>query len=649
MHNTIDLSVVSNTNGFEDIENPQVFTDDGEQVPYFLMNEITPKLQREIDFLDAILQASNRKTKREAIDRAIIGLQVSERTITRKLKRLKSPEGSASLGVGRKNKGQFLISQQWYDFIVSTYQWGQKDGSRMNRNQVHKHLVALVSEGEKLREKKYAEKFKDYPQVLEDLVKAKHPSHVTASKVIKCYLSQKEKRVRHPGSPAENQIVQTTDGILILTHSNQVWQIDHTKLDILIVDENGEVIGRPYLTLVMDSYSGCVVGFYLGLEAAGSHEVALALRHAILPKDYGPEYELQEKWGVRGIPDYVVTDRAKEFKSQHMKLISMQLNFQRRLRAFPSAGGLVEAIFDKINKEVLSLLPGYTGSSVEKRPPEAEKSACVLLKELERLLVRYFVDHYNRHTYGRGLAQPRIERWETSLLIDPEELDERELDICLMKVTGRKVEKYGCVNFGGLVYKGQCLAGYQGDRVCLRYDQRNIIRLLAYTYSTHGQPGQFIGVVEARDAVIKQLSLAELKWRQKKFREQEGKIDQTALLQERLNIVEFVNTKRKSKRRRRKKAHEEHAQESNQSKIVELFPENQDAKKPPHVDAEALMPSTETIGQSDNETTTLSVAYKTTENSQSQSQDIENTRPASSRKRQRRGVRDWNELSNSEW
>lgn len=664
MHKIIDLSVSSNTNLFENVETPEILSIEDNQVRHLLLNEITPELQREIDFLDAIRQAPNRKTRREAIENAVIGLNKSEKTINRKLKRLLSSGGVASLGVGRKNKGQFVISKQWFDFIVATYKWGRKDGSRGNRNQVHKHLVALASEGEKLRGKKYAEKFKDYPQVLEDLIACKHPSHMTVYKVIKCHLAQEERRVRHPGLPAEGQIIQTTDEIIVLTHSNQVWQVDHTKLDILIVDENGEVIGRPYLTLVMDSYSGCVVGFYLGLEAAGSHEVSLALRHAILPKEYGSEYGLLEKWYVCGIPDYLVTDRAKEFKSEHLKLVSLQLKFQRRLRAFPSAGGLIETIFDKINKELLSLLPGYTGSCVEERPPEAEKTASILIHELEILLVRYFVDHYNRHTYGRGLAQPRIERWKTSLLVEPEELNERELDICLMKVIRRKVEKYGCVRFKKLVYKGECLAGYEGDRICLRYDQRNIIRLLAYTYSKDGQPSEYIGVVEARDAEVKQLSLAELLWRRKKFREQELEIDQTALLQERLNLFEFVEKKRKSKRHRRKKAHEEQSQKSNQSKVVELFPQNNEdedsteystEKELERMHSETQQPSRQdgsneelTSPSSDPPASDLSDSPESAVNSTS-SEDSSNIITRAKPKRPRRGIQNWAEFVSSNW
>jgi putative transposase len=650
MPTSVDLSAIPSTNSFEDIEIPQILSPEGEPSPYFLLNEITPDIQREIDFIDAIQQGANRKARREATDKAMIGLQCCEKTIKRKLKQLQL-SGVTGLGAGRKNKGQFVISKQWFDFIISTYRWGQKFGSRTNRNQVHKHLIALTSKGKKLRGKDYEEKFKNYPEVLEDLVAGKHPSCPTVYKVIKCYLAQEERRVRHPGSPAERQIVQTTDGILVLTHSNQVWQIDHTKLDVLIVDENGEVIGRPCLTLVMDSYSGCVVGFYLGLEAAGSHEVALALRHAMLPKEYGPEYELTEKWYVYGIPDYVVTDRAREFKSEHMKLVSLQLGFQRRLRAFPSAGGLIETIFDKINKELLSKLPGYTGSCVEERPPEAEKSACITIQELEILLVRYFVDHYNRHTYGRGLAQPRIERWQTSLLLDPEELDERQLDICLLKVTRRKVEKYGCVNFQNLVYQGECLAGYQGEYICLRYDQRNVIRLIAYTYSNNGLPGEYIGIVEARDAEIQRLSLAALKWRKKKFREQESKIDQTALLSERLILDNFIETKRKSKRRRRKKAHEERAQETNQSKVVELFPQSQTPEESPQQDLNTAAPASlpeETVIESSDPVSPLSISPETVTEPSSQPKSTDHN-PANTTKRSRRGIQDWGEFINSSW
>ncbi|MBD1998442.1 transposase [Leptolyngbya sp. FACHB-541] len=562
--------------------------------PPMLLNEVSNELQQEIDLIDAILQAPDKKARREAILQAAETLGKTTRTIRSKMKNVQD-EGVAILAVGRKDKGQFRIPEQWFKFIVKIYEWGQREGSRINTRGVHVHLVALASQGEALRDKKYANGFKGYPKVLEDLIVGKHPSHPTVYKVVNFHLEQTNKNVRHPGSPAEGQIIQTTEGIIELTHSNQVWQCDHTKLDILLVDADREVIlewdddkkkdilGRPYLTLIMDSYSGCVVGFYLGFEAAGSHEVGLALRHAILPKQYGSEYELQQEWQVFGKPVIWLTDRAKEFKSNHLKQISMQLGFKRRLRAFPSAGGLIESIFDKINKELLSHLPGYTGSNVKERPKEAEKYACLTLDELEKLLVRYFVDHYNQHDYPRVANQKRVERWKAALLADPEVLSERDLDICLMKTAKCKVQKHGSVQFATLVYQGDCLVDYEGDYVSLRYDQRNILTLLAYTFPKHDRPGELIGAVHARDEEKEQLSLEELEWTKRKLKKQGKEVDRNSIWAERLGLYGFVEEKRKSKRQRRRKAQQQHSQETNQSQVVELFPQNVAPENQPEV------------------------------------------------------------------
>lgn len=48
---------------------------------------------------------------------------------------------------------------------------------------------------------------------------------------------------------------------------NECWQIDHCQLDLLVVDDTGQkVLGRPWLTLVLDTYSRAVMGYYLSLS-----------------------------------------------------------------------------------------------------------------------------------------------------------------------------------------------------------------------------------------------------------------------------------------------------------------------------------------------------------------------------------------------
>jgi putative transposase len=415
-----------------------------------------------------------------------------------------------------------------------------------------------------------------------------------------------------------------------------------------LVNRQGDLL-RPYLTIIIDSYSGCVAGFHINLEPPGSHEVALALRHAILPKRYGAEYGLDNVWNVFGVPEYWMTDRAEEFKSVHMRQVSIALHFKRRLRAFPSAGGLVETVFDKTNKEFWSTLPGYTGSNVESRPAGAEKHACITITELERRLVKFLVDHYNQHIYPKDnwhkypniQAEQRFERWQSCLLDEPEELDERALDVCLLKTTRRRVEKYGCVRFEKLTYQGSCLADkHEGQPVSLRFDKRNILSLLVYTCPQDDQPGEFIGVVRARDFlsdgefVISHLSLWELRSTKRKLRERHKEIGNASILNERLSQYQFVETKRKSKRQRRREAQEIYEQKNNQSKIIELFPQNA-SEEESVIDPEEIV---------------TSVAKSPTEKPVDSIQALNPLDGDSVKsKRSRASVSDWNQFTRNNW
>jgi putative transposase len=164
---------------------------------------------------------------------------------------------------------------------------------------------------------------------------------------------------------------------LSVEYSNHVWQCDHTRADVLLVDRDGQILSRPWLTRVIDTYSRCIVGINLGYHAPSSQVVALALRHAILPKQYGSDYQLHCKWGTYGKPEHFYTDGGKDFRSNHLQQIGVQLGFVCHLRDRPSEGGIVERPFGTFNTELFSMLPGYTGSNVQKRPEEAQKEACL--------------------------------------------------------------------------------------------------------------------------------------------------------------------------------------------------------------------------------------------------------------------------------
>lgn len=262
--------------------------------------------------------------------------------------------------------------------------------------------------------------------------------------------------------------------------SNQVWQADHTQVDVLLVDRSGTVIGRPWLTTVVDTYSRCIMGMHLGYEAPSAEVVCLALRHAILPKQYSSGYELQQSWGTYGIPQYLYTDRGKDFRSRHLEQVATELGIELCLRRKPSDGGIVERPFGTLNSQLFSTMPGYVNSGVGKRSRKAESEACITLLELEQMLVRYIVDHYNQGIDARMGDQSRIGRWDAGRIGQLRLLSERELDLCLLRRERRLVYRSGYIQFANLSYRGEHLGGYVGERVIIRYDPRDITTILVY-------------------------------------------------------------------------------------------------------------------------------------------------------------------------
>jgi putative transposase len=87
------------------------------------------------------------------------------------------------------------------------------------------------------------------------------------------------------------------------THSNAMWQADHSPLDILLLDENGKP-AKPWLTVIEDDYSRAIASFRLTFAEPTALTTALALRQAIWRKE-------DPRWQICGIPSVFtpITDR----------------------------------------------------------------------------------------------------------------------------------------------------------------------------------------------------------------------------------------------------------------------------------------------------------------------------------------------------
>ncbi|MGF1460769.1 MAG: Mu transposase C-terminal domain-containing protein [Leptolyngbyaceae cyanobacterium] len=486
------------------------------------LNSVEARLKLEI--VEKLSEPCDRRTYGERLRSAAQKLECSVRTVQRLMKKWEQEGIHALVDSGRKDKGDPRIPEDWQRFIKDAYANGKCTPAQVFT---------------KIRQRARQEGLDS------------HPSHMTVYRILNPLIEAKEqkKNIRNVGWKGARLALKTRDGeVLEIDYSNQVWQCDHTRADILLVDKYGHQMGRPWLTTVVDTYSRAIVGINLGYDAPSSRVVALTLRHAILPKEYGAEYKLYAEWPTCGVPDHMFTDGGKDFRSNHLQQIGVQLGFICHLRDRPSEGGIVERPFGTINTQFLATLPGYTGSNVQDRPPEAEAEACLTLHELEKLLVAYIVNTYNQRLDARMGDQTRIQRWDRGSLKQPPTISERELDICLMKQTRRTIYRGGYLQFENLTYWGETLAEHAGENIVLRYDPRDITRVLVYRHEPDREV--YLGVAQAQDFEGEVLALDDAKAHSRRIREDGKAVSNDTMLDEMREA--FIEQKKKSRKERQK-------------------------------------------------------------------------------------------------
>lgn len=134
---------------------------------------------------------------------------------------------------------------------------------------------------------------------------------------------------------------------------NEIWQADHTLLDVWVSDDTGKPV-KPWLTIILDDYSRAVAGYFLTFKAPSALNTSLALRQAIWRKS-------NARWHVCGVPDTFYTDHGSDFTSQHMEQVSADLKMELvfSIAGAPRGRGRIERFFETVNLMFLLSQPGY--------------------------------------------------------------------------------------------------------------------------------------------------------------------------------------------------------------------------------------------------------------------------------------------------
>lgn len=240
---------------------------------------------------------------------------------------------------------------------------------------------------------------------------------------------------RREGADAVRPLQSAGGDVPVIGSILEQVQIDHTVIDVVIVDERERrSIGRPYLTVAIDVYSRTLVGMVVTLEPPSAVSVGLCLAHAA--SDKRPWLErlgVEAGWPMSGKPKSLFLDNAAEFKSEALRRGCEQHGIRLAYRppGRPHYGGIVERVIGTMMRQIHEL-PGTTFSNpTERGGYDSEKMAALTLPELAKWLVLAVAGYHGsvHSTLGQtpagqwaaGVAatgEPSVTANQTAFLVD---------------------------------------------------------------------------------------------------------------------------------------------------------------------------------------------------------------------------------------
>lgn len=251
------------------------------------------------------------------------------------------------------------------------------------------------------------------------------------------------------------------------TRPNEIWQADHTELDILVRDEAGAAV-RPWLTVIIDDHSRTIAAYHIATSAPSALQTALALRRAIWRK-------AEPGWTICGIPEILYTDHGSDFTSRHIEQVCAELKTQLIFSQVgqPRGRGRIERFFGTLNTCCLAELPGYIA------PGGPAPKPTLTLAELEAALRRFIIETYNHIPHSATGEAPEA-RWSRGGFLPRMPASLEQLDLLLLTlVRPRQVHRDG-IRFHGLRYMAPTLAAFVGEAVSIRYDPADMAEIRVF-------------------------------------------------------------------------------------------------------------------------------------------------------------------------
>lgn len=308
------------------------------------------------------------------------------------------------------------------------------------------------------------------------------------------------------GKDKSEPIFLATPGKLEAAAPLSIVQIDHTKVDLTVVDPVTRLpIGRPTLTLAIDVNSRMAMGFYLSLEAPSLTSVALCLTHAVIDKTaWLASRGISVDWPAHGIPHTIHVDNGAEFHALAFERACAEhrIRLTYRPAGTPRFGGHIERLIGTM-MGAIHLIPGSHFSNIGERGDlDSEAHAVMTLRELETYLALEIVGAYHARVH-KALAMPPVAAWSERIgavsVRGPS--DPRQFLIDFLPGERRVLQRDGLHLFHIRYWSDELrwLMGATQDKLTIKYDPRDLSRVFV-----RGRDGY----VEARPADLTRPAIA---------------------------------------------------------------------------------------------------------------------------------------------
>ena len=273
------------------------------------------------------------------------------------------------------------------------------------------------------------------------------------------------------------------DGVQEFAPTVGTAMLDGTVCDIYLVDDKGQLIGRPVLVVACDANTSMCLGYSL-LWEGGTYSLQTLMLNIIedkvtLCERLGIKIT-PEQWTVNQLPGVMATDGGCEYTGKTFEQITELGVTLIKLPSYrPELKGTVEKFFDVVQnlyKEALKgkgvIMPDFQ----ERGSHDYRKDAVLTLQEFERIIVRCII-YYNcervlqNYPYTEDMLENNVKPYANEIWnykknesgVNLISINKRELTLTLLPHIAGKFTRFGLkvnkLRYYNKAYKEQYLQG----------------------------------------------------------------------------------------------------------------------------------------------------------------------------------------------